>query len=199
MGPCAGAVEDAASASTTTSPNNIGDSTHGGGSIHGGGNTHGGGGYLKQESAVGHHDDLQRELGKRKTRAVLCLRLLFIVSLLGASLAVSLSVYFISSTAEHNNFATHWDGSSARMLQAFQDIAAKKLAAVGGLEVAFTAESLYHNEPWPFVTLPAFQERAATVRSLSGSLFLSISPIVANGTMREEWEAYAAGNKSSWM
>jgi len=143
-------------------------------------------------------DTLQKELAARETKAVFWLRVLALISLLIAALAVSIAVYFIAKDAEIEEFETHYEGSSAKILQAFQGIVKQKLVAVGSIEVAVIAEAIHHDGSWPFMTIPAFQERAATARSMSGSLFLSINPIV-NETDRLEWEDYVKGEDSDWM
>lgn len=149
--------------------------------------------------AVADSDDaLKKELAARETRAVVWLRVLAILSLLIAALAVSIVVYVIAKDAEMEEFETHYEGASVKVLQAFQGIVEQKLVAVGSIEVAAIAESLNSDKSWPFMTMPAFQERAATARSLSGSLFLSINPIV-DETNRPKWEEYVKGENSDWM
>jgi len=144
------------------------------------------------------NDALKKELAARETKTVFWSRVLAFVCLLIAALVVSLIVYFLAKEAEMEEFETHYDGSSAKVLQAFQGIVDQKLLAVGSIEVAAIAEGQYHDKSWPLMTLPAFQERAATARSLSGSLFLSINPIV-NETNRLEWEQFVEEEGSDWM
>ena len=53
------------------------------------------------------------------------------------------------------------------------------MEAMGSLVVAIVA----HGEDggkanWPFVTLTSFQQRAATVKDLSGALYIGFNPLV---------------------
>lgn len=141
-------------------------------------------------------DALKRELAERQTRTVFWLRVLVIASLLIAMLVVCITVYSKSRDAELDEFEAHFEGISAKVIQAFDQIVEQKLLAVGSVEVAAIAQSLGEERGWPFVTLSAFQERAASARSLSKSLFLSINPIV-NDTDRSEWEDYVG--EEDWM
>jgi len=141
-------------------------------------------------------DALEKELAKRQTRTVFWLRVLVIASLLITALVVCVTVYFHTRKAEVEEFEAHFDGISAKVLQAFNGIVEQKLAAVGAVEVAAIAQGLREERGWPFVTLLSFQERAALARSLSESLFLSINPIV-NESDRSEWEDYV--RDEDWM
>lgn len=56
------------------------------------------------------------------------------------------------------------------------NIATEKMAAAGSLVVAIVAHGIALDDSWPFVTLSSFQERAATVKRLSGALYIGIDP-----------------------
>jgi hypothetical protein len=72
------------------------------------------------------------------------------------------------------------------------------MGAAGSLVVAIVADGLSHESAWPFVTLAAFQERAATVMRLSGALYIGMNPLVPH-ELREEWEAYSNfGDDTGW-
>lgn len=50
-------------------------------------------------------------------------------------------------------------------------------------------KSWHHQQGWPFVTLTSFQERAHTVKDLSGVLYIGFYPIVEHDK-RLAWENY---------
>jgi hypothetical protein len=63
------------------------------------------------------------------------------------------------------------------------------MGAAGSLVVAIVAEGIALHRGWPFVTLSAFQERAATVMRLSQALYIGMNPLVTD-EQREAWENY---------
>jgi hypothetical protein len=143
-------------------------------------------------------DMLRQKLRKKETRGLLCARVLVILSLLITAVIVSIVLYKVTKYAQEEKFQDHFDGASEKVLRAFTAIIEDKLLALGSIEVALIAESVYHNRSnWPFVSLPAFQQRAASAKKLSGCVLLAICPIV-NETEEEEWQQYVANN-SGWM
>ena len=73
--------------------------------------------------------------------------------------------------------------------ESFHEIVTHKMEAVGSLVVAMIAHGLDHHTGWPFVTLTSFQERAYTVKDISGVLYLGMNPIVSRQE-RLAWENY---------
>jgi hypothetical protein len=75
----------------------------------------------------------------------------------------------------------------------FQDIAHSRIGAISSLTVATTAHAVDHlkQNPWPYMTLSWFQQRALTTRALSGAIFLTLNPFVTNETIRKSWENYS--------
>ena len=71
-------------------------------------------------------------------------------------------------------------------------IAEEGMSAAGSLVVvvAVASEGLSREKSWPFVTLSAFEERAAIVMKLSGAIFIGIAPVVS-AELRELWETYS--------
>ena len=136
-------------------------------------------------------------LAKSETRYVLRLRILVFLALLLAALAVSLTVYFITSKAEQEQFTVAYDGYSQKLLESFDDIVAVRIGAVANLAATYTEFARDRNLTWPFVTMSDFHQRAGSARAISNSLFIHIYPIVTNET-RAAWEEYSVKEKS-WM
>ena len=92
-------------------------------------------------------------------------------------------------------FSSHrFFGAASKVLTSFEDILEQKIAAIAALGVAMTASAQETNSTWPYVTLHDFQQRSASTRSLSGSFFSAVLPIITEAT-RSEWERYSVANK----
>lgn len=111
--------------------------------------------------------------------------------------AVSFYLYFIVSESEENGLQVQFDADASIVLDSIEDITITKLEALSSLAVAFTSQAIANNNTWPFVTLNSFHERAASVRSISGALFLEILPVVSDED-RAEWEAYSV-QRLGWV
>lgn len=98
-----------------------------------------------QVDISGTHDDdptggdNDQQLAQRETRAVIRLRYLVILVLLMAGSAVSVVVYAISRNAEVDEFVTQYEGTSQKVLEAFQGIVSQKLGAISSVGVASIA------------------------------------------------------------
>jgi hypothetical protein len=134
-------------------------------------------------------DAEKEELAQKETRNVLMLRVLVVIVLLLAAIAVSIVVYIITKNAETDEFETQYAALSESVLTTFESIVTDKMGAISSVGVAATAHGIDHHRAWPFVTLSYFQERAATARSLSGALSISINPLVTE-VDRSEWEKH---------
>ena len=136
------------------------------------------------------------QLAKKETKDVFRLRVLVFVVLLLASVAVSVIVFTITSKAEVEEYRTQYEGAAEKVLEAYLDIAMTKLGTVSNLGVASVSRDI--DQQWPFATLSNFQQRAATARKQSGSIYVHVSPYVTDAN-REKWERYVVGNESRWM
>ena len=87
--------------------------------------------------------------------------------------------------------------SASGVVESFASIMVDKIAAVAALGVTITASAVASNSTWPFVTIDQFQQRAVSSRSLSGSYYLQVIPIITDET-RVAWEEYAVAHKG-WM
>jgi hypothetical protein len=132
-------------------------------------------------------------LAKKETRAVFQLRVLVLLVLFLAAVAVSLVVYFITTQAEAAEFKAQYDGNAIKVLKSFQQIVVEKIGSISSLDVAFTSSARSKNDTWPYVTMNDFQQRAATARKLSDALFLEILPIVSDND-RLKYEKYSLEN-----
>jgi len=92
---------------------------------------------------------------------------------------------------------TEYEGAAEEIIDTFQDIGQNILGAVSSLGVALIAHSIDHNREWPFISLSNFQQRAATARSQSRALYLTVCPYIEE-SKREEWEEFVREDHG-WM
>ena len=84
-------------------------------------------------------NESEQQLAQRETRAVFRLRFLVMLVLQIAGIAVSFVVYFIARNAELDEFLTQYEGTSQKVLEAFQGIVSQKIGAISSLGVASIA------------------------------------------------------------
>jgi hypothetical protein len=125
------------------------------------------------------------------------LRVLVIIALLLAATAVSIVIYVITRNAEMDEFEIQYEGNAEKVIDSFNDIV-KVMGAISGIGVAAEAHSQNAKSEWPFVTLSNFQERAGNARTLSGTLYVSINPIVDTKEELVKWEEYVLGENNQW-
>jgi len=155
-------------------------------------------GSTSTQEAYKEKDEQEKiELAKKESIAVFRLRVLVFVVLFFASIAVSIIVYFITAGALQDQLDAQCEGASKKLMDTFQDIVQTKLGAVSSLGVALIANAIDHNREWPFISLSNFQQRAATARSQSRALYITVCPYIEE-SKREEWEQYVRED-NSWM
>jgi hypothetical protein len=146
------------------------------------------------EDAVGIKDQV---ISSKETAAVLRIRVVVIISLLLAAAAVSFVVYFIIRNAELEEFEIQYEGTAEKVLASFTDVV-KEMGAISGLGIAASSHGFRTKNEWPFVTLSDFQQRAGNARTLSGTLYVSINPIVDTKETLDKWEEYVLGENNYW-
>jgi len=74
------------------------------------------------------------------------------------------------------------------------------MAAVGGLSTLITIDAYGDSgqASWPLVSINGFHEKGFNARSLSGALYLSISPVVTRDDLLD-WEVYVQSDANKWM
>lgn len=80
------------------------------------------------------------DLADKETAAVFRLRLLVLLVLLVAAVIVTVIVYFITSTAQKDEYKTQYEGAAKKVLDSFLDIMDSKLGAVSSMGVAIIGE-----------------------------------------------------------
>lgn len=159
----------------------------------------------------GDKDDIKKRISNQETKKVAILRYLVLAVLVSSAAAVCTATYLLSRDAEQDAYTTQYDGSSAKIVASFESLN-ERIGIVNMIGIAATDYGLMYNGSvsdgnadaeivtnWPFLTVPHFHQTASTVRSLSGALHISISPLVKE-SQRTEWEEYVTLPQSkSWM
>ena len=150
-------------------------------------------------------------LAKQETKQVFRLRILVVLLLVAAAASISVTVYYLTSTAEIEEFETLYYGNAEKIIDALQEVIVQ-MTAVSALAVAATADTQEQlrlaalenqdeevDSPWPRFTMTKFQERAGNARTQSGAIYVSINPIVAVHDL-SKWERYVGSDEFNyWM
>jgi hypothetical protein len=150
---------------------------------------------------------IKNGLAKAETKQVFRLRVLVVSLLIAAATSISVTIYYITRTAEIEEFEAQYYGSAEKIIDALQEVLVK-MAAVSGLAVAATADTQATRAQgvdaeddllWPLFTMTSFQERAANAKAQSGAIYVSINPIVDVGDL-SKWERYILSDDANyWM
>jgi hypothetical protein len=142
-----------------------------------------------------------------ETRQVDVLRNIVIVILVLSAIGIVMAVYFLTKSAQTDQFNTQYEGAASKILSSFETVIGK-IGSVYSIGVAATIEGMAKRNmiienttvtTWPFVALDSFEQRAASARTLSRALLVSFQPIVSQGD-RELWEIYSASDEAKdWM
>lgn len=142
-------------------------------------------------------DQLEEELAKRETVAVSRLRLFVHFAIFVAAIVISFSVYLITSKGEQTTFRSNFQGCADQLLNAFESIVVQKVSATKAFATSITSYAKATNSKFPYVTIDDYQQRAESIISVSGSLFMGWFPIVTDDNVRE-WGNYSVAN-SGWL
>lgn len=165
---------------------------------------------------------IKESMTRQETKNVSRVRIIFVLIMIGIAVAISTSVYFISTQSEQNGYEAEFAGAADKLKQSFEGLP-KRVSSVAAISVAATiqgmamekmllktlqnwtslneiaSETLADAGYWPFVTLASFQERAVTSRLLSGLLSISLNPIVTQ-EHRPTWERFSTReDEKNWM
>jgi CHASE1-domain containing sensor protein len=138
------------------------------------------------ESSGGVSDD-------KKTRAVFCLRVVTIATLVAAAVAMASLTYVYVSRDEESNFSTQYKDSVVKVAEAFQQGLDVKTSSASTFAAMYTSR-YGPQDTWPNVTMPNFAEQAEGQLDLCEGRALSFNPIITNET-RKGWESFANASK----
>lgn len=137
------------------------------------------------------------KLAQGETRAVVCLRLVVAVVLVGVALGVTLSVYLYNRSLEQEAFEANFVDNAIKIVDSFKASAERRVGAIDSLALSITSHALSssNNDRWPMVTLPDFERRVTQTLAQAEVISLLFLPIVTNETryMYETYTVYKQG------
>ncbi|CAB9503263.1 Receptor-type guanylate cyclase gcy [Seminavis robusta] len=154
-------------------------------------------GTLANNSSDESTSTIKNRISKKESQNVFRLRLLVVLVLLLTALAISYTVYWLTSSAEAEEFKVQYEGAAEKIIASFEDIM-HKMGSISTLGVAFTAYSVNFGDNWPFIALPNFQQRAGNARHMSGALFVGVAPVVTRENF-DAWDEYVTSEDNRWI
>lgn len=109
------------------------------------------------------------------TRAVVCLRIVAALLLLGVAVGVSMSIYLYIHDAETEDFHQQFQDNALKLVNSFR----------------------HPHQYWPLFALPHFERRASFTLEQAQVISLMVLPLVTNET-RFQWETFAQ-YKQRWL
>jgi hypothetical protein len=132
-----------------------------------------------------------------ETLVIMRLRQAVMIALALACVVVSSVVYSSSTSTESSAFHKDFQDASDKVLDVFPEKVQLKLGAIDGLALDLSSYARGTNVTWPLVTLPDFDMRGGSTRSLADALSIMLLPVVSEET-RTSWEEYSV-NHQDWI
>ncbi len=151
--------------------------------------------------------NINSALTKKESQQVFVLRAFVMLILLTTAASISLTIFHLERNSQVEQFETDYYATADKVIDVLQQVT-ESISAVSGLVLLATANTPKQVENsssgaesfsgWPFITVDMFQERAYNARSLAGSIYISINPIVQMDQL-SAWEKYVQSAANSWM
>lgn len=143
------------------------------------------GSVKRRRSSVG----LEVTLARPETTAVRILRVFVLLVMVGAALAVSLSVFFYMKWEEENALDDDFQDLSRRLMDGFHANTKLRVQTMDAFGLSLTSSAIQTNQTFPFVTFSDFEARATANRVICNSEYIGLYPYV-NAENRQAWEEY---------
>jgi hypothetical protein len=135
------------------------------------------------------------EFAKEENNAVWYLRLFVFLLLACVALAVCLSVYYVGTASEKEDFEQDFEDLGDKLVESFGLTIRQRFGIVENF--ALTLTSFVNNDAnnsWPFVTLPDYERRAGNTARLADLTTLHLIVRVET-EQRTAWDAYSNLNQ----
>ena len=136
-------------------------------------------------------------LGVNETRAIFCLRLVVLLTLVLFGVSLSSTVYFLGESLEETEFIEQFGFYGDQVIEKFNRQLERKLNSMDALSTDMTSYAKSSGSEFPFVTVPDFEFRGANARISGDSVFTFYMPYITED-MKSSWEAYAAANRANF-
>jgi len=128
-------------------------------------------------------------LARRETKAVKFLKYVVLMVLFLTALGISLATYFYARSVEQDSFRADFDSVAVVTIRSFAEAVEHRLTAMDAVAVGVTSHAVASASPFPNVTIPDWEVKAATLRTQTGSIYVFWLPFVTDET-RAGYEAY---------
>jgi hypothetical protein len=136
-------------------------------------------------------------IAKDEHKAVIRLRLLLLLVLLGSTVGFAFATHYYVSRFETTALEEQFQADATKVLSSVGASLDFTMGAVDSLVVNMVSYAHESQSKWPFVTVPDFAVRAAKIKALSNALLLAVYPVVKSDT-RSRWERYTV-NHDAWV
>jgi hypothetical protein len=134
------------------------------------------------------------EMAKRETKNMRAWKCVVTLTVLLTALVVSGGTYFYLSIDEKDSFEESYYSLANTIGDAAEVHTHNLFSAMRSFSNTISAAAITRNSEFPFVTVPAFEVLAESVRQQSGSELLILTPKVEGGEVTL-WEEYATANE----
>lgn len=124
-------------------------------------------------------------------------RLIFTIGFLSIAIALAMGIYFLTRNQEDALFNAVFEDRAAKMIDTVHVRVEQKVGAVESFSFAVTSYASFNNLTWPFVTVPDYEVKAASIRSLANSVSLMFYAKV-DSENRQAWELYSTEHRE-WV
>lgn len=155
------------------------------------------------DSDTNNRENIKNQISQKESIQVTRLKWSFIIIKLLVATAVAFTIYYMTSYSENEEYEVQYYSVASAVTNSFHHMV-NRIGSVSTISKAATIYGIdqYKNsngqQDWPFHTISHFQQRAATSRLLSGSLYMSMPPLVTDQN-RMKWEEYVMGSDRKWM
>eukprot|EP00339_Tiarina_fusa_P025852 CAMPEP_0117000886 /NCGR_PEP_ID=MMETSP0472-20121206/3077_1 /TAXON_ID=693140 ORGANISM="Tiarina fusus, Strain LIS" /NCGR_SAMPLE_ID=MMETSP0472 /ASSEMBLY_ACC=CAM_ASM_000603 /LENGTH=1264 /DNA_ID=CAMNT_0004700725 /DNA_START=238 /DNA_END=4032 /DNA_ORIENTATION=+ len=136
--------------------------------------------------------------GVRETKQLRRFRLYLTGALFLVAGAIASGTYVLVHRQERAEFHDSYDDSSVKLVDSVHAIVERKIGSLESLSFSVTSYAKFRNLTWPFVTIPDFEYKAASVRALSQAVSIELCPLVKLED-RAAWEDYAKETRDKWI
>lgn len=136
---------------------------------------------------------LESVAGRKDTRIAARLRLVVAALFLSMGIIFPIIIYKTTRSNEEEAFEDRFDGLATKVVSSMENRLSRSFGSLESLRIAISSHVRTSDDKWPFVTLPDYDLRAESVKSLGGVLSVSVRPIV-EFSQNKAWEDYSVSN-----
>ena len=133
-------------------------------------------------------------LAVKETRAIFCLRLVVLLTLMVIGVSFALALFYHTKAAQEQEFEEQFGFYRDQVFEKFNRNIERKLNALDSLSTDMTSYAKSSGSEFPFVTVPDFEFRGANARISGDSIFIIYTPYITEA-LKLSWEKYTAANR----